>query len=458
MDCRVQFQAALDAAYALGASVFVPARKQVYRVGQNGANSYCLLNEGVSVIFEPSPSDFGATIAPTSSLSNSVDIMRLRPRLNFSCDMWLFDRVRINPAYDGTRRGRRAIAGVFDQAMTVQNLLFNYCRFDGGNDYSLHLDSDSTANPQGVPFAGKIIGGYYGEGTYVKGAADSFFYGETPLIRTVSGNAQWGIYFEPVAGIFGSPVKTNIGPVNIDCTGGGIKIKGGSGVEITGANIEQSSGTVTAIVDIEDSPGCIINGLSIGVFGTAAVTSGVRFLGSTKFASIGNYKIVSAETGGGFTAPTNGILVSSGVTDTYISGGEIADTPSRITNGINDQGTGTRGVKKNIAPDAPFSNVGTGYAPLQVLKTNDGVVQLTGWIQATTSSSPQTICTLPAGFRPLEAVRVYDNANFGGTISGAVYDIFTSGVFQVSGSTGAGRQFPISILFPTQGYVSGFVS
>ena len=460
IDCRVEWQSALDVAYAIGAALFVPARRQVYRVGQSGANSYCLLNEGVSILFEKSPTDFGATLAPTATVGSGVDIMRLRPRLNFSCDFWVFDHVRIHPSWDGTARGRRAIAGVFDQHMTVQNLLFSYCRCDGGADYSLHLDSNFAANPQGVPFAGKVIGGYYAEGTFIRGCADSFCYDETPLIRTISGDARWGIYLEPVNGAFGSPVKTNIGPVNIDCAGGAIKVRGSSGAELLGVNVEQSAGAVTAIVDIENCPGTIIDGLSIGVFGTATVTSCVRFTGTTNFPSIDNYKIVSAPTGGPFTAPVNGILVDTGVTDAFIGGGEIANTAGRITNGVADLGQGTRGILKAIALTSPFTNVGAGYAPLQAIKSRDGIVAITGWVQATTSASPQLICTLPVGFRPLagQAVRAYDNANFGGSISPAVYDVFATGQLQVSGSIGAGRQFPVQISFPTQVFVSDFIS
>lgn len=457
VDYRTHIQEALDYCLANGHSLYVPAGKRIFAASQTPGQTYCIYNGGVSIVCERAPVAFQSAFTFANGIG-AIDFMECSIASGGAVDSWVFDSIFIDTAFGGSPRGRRGIFFNFDEACTCLKMqIINPRIGNAGGGHSIEFYSDDALNPQGVPFAMEFNGGALFEGLKAYGISDSCVFRDV-LCRSSIGSNRIGMDIQTVTANGARPQMILIVNPNIDADGGSIRVTSGGKVTIRDYDLEQSHGTCTAIIDITGSDevmaGVEIENGSIGVFGTAAATSCIR-LANCLFPKVDSYKIISVPTGGGYTAPTNGILIENTTTDAFIGTGQISDESGRITEAVTDNGVGTRGVTKPITPDSPFTNVSAGFAPLQYTKALDGTVTITGWIEGTTANTPETICTMPVGARPLEAYRKYDRGNLGGTIGDAVFQILTSGVFTVSASTGSGRQFPINLSYPTLPYVIG---
>lgn len=343
VDCRPQFQNALDYCFTNKHTLFVPARGTVYAVAKNTLGNYCLLNQGVSIKFEESPTGRSAEIIPFSTVTSAVDIHVLTPPAG-TVDFLEFKWMRINPNYSGTPLGKRAFYANISNSTSMQNMLMDHCRFDQGNDISFYFNNPEATNPQGVPFGLQVIGGYYVEGVTVVGISDSCAFRDF-FVRTTTGSGRIGLDIQTVSIAGSRPQRGEIENVNIDADGGAIRIQSGYGWDLRSLDLEQSHGTTAAVLDIAGTDEALlsttIDGLSLNVFGTASVTSAVR-INAAANTQIRNYKLESAATGGGFTAPTNGILVTASASNTTIDATGSYILPGRFTNDISDSGAATR--------------------------------------------------------------------------------------------------------------------
>lgn len=348
-DNRVQIQRALDYCFTNGHALYVAARKRVFAASEAaGSVGYCLYNQGVSIEFEPAPEAFQSRFTFANGIGAGVDFMRCQPPgSGAAIDAWHFRYLNVDTSYLGTARGKRALYFTFDLSggTSVNQLILDH--FRGGNaggGYSVEILSDDAINAAGVPFGLQVYGGYYSEGLKAAGISDSCAIRDA-LFRSTDGSGRIGLDLQTVTAASARPQKGLIDNVNIDADGGAIAIKSGWGWDLRSLDIEQTHGTCTAIIDLsgadEALKGTLIDGLSLGVFGTAAATSAVRINAAT-YTQMRSYTIQTAPTGGGFTAPTNGILITASAEDTVIDANGSYIIPGRFTNDINNAGTRTR--------------------------------------------------------------------------------------------------------------------
>lgn len=447
VNARSAMQAWMDYCFSSGHVAYVPAGKKVFAAGENGSNGYCILNEGVSVVFEEAPTDYNSRFIWLSGTASTVDFMKVRPRQNYTIDELTFRHVYIDPNYGGTKRGKRGMYFSFDQFCTANNTVLDHCRVNEGNNYSVEFYSDDAQNPQGIPFGLQIIGGNYYEGIKAAGVSDSFQIGQGLFIRTSAASSRIGLDLQCVSASGATIGRGLVYNINIDADGGAIKVRSGGGVELRTINAEQSTGAATAVIDISGDDltmaGCLIDGVSVGVYGTASVTSLIR-LDACKFPKLDNYKLITAATGGGFTAPTNGVLITSNCSDADIGDGEIAVEAGRLTNGVNDSGVGTRGVIKTPTYANSWVDA-SGTEGSSFVKGHDGTVTINLAVDSGTATPGTAIFTLPSGFRPS-----FDTWASVVSHSGGVYEL---GAVKVTASTGV-----VSIQDGANGLLAGVIT
>lgn len=319
-DARVPVQAWLDYCWTIKHKGFVPARGKVYKGSKASGGNWIWKSKGVSIEFEPAVIGHRSCFAPyDATVTSSVDILFVQPDDNNNLDFFTLDGVCIRPDYDGTKRGKRAIAIDTDETGLTTNMSkprFKDLYLGPSNDYSLEWVNSAAENAQGVPFAAIIDGGYFAEGIKGFGHADSLILNNTPTIRSSSGSSRVGLDLTGVNGGGGVPTVIIINGANIDADGGAIAIHNSRRVVMRDITVEQSHGSCANVVSVTgDDASCempLIDGISVASFGTAAVSNALIYFGATTDPKLDNYHVDTAATGGGFTAPPYGIDFGSG--------------------------------------------------------------------------------------------------------------------------------------------------
>lgn len=428
--------AAVNAAIAIGLSqnwpVELPSGEGgTYYYTQDGANPWGInCDGGVNIYGE---GRMGATWAPVDGLDDTIDFMRIRPLGN--SNFHGINNIMVRQDKSGTPYGGAAFRLVYDDVASSQNWKFSRLYASAGLDYSFDSFNDAAINAQGVPFTGSLEDSYFGEGVKMVGFSDSMKFDHL-TIRTTPGSGRVGLDIDPVTGA----ACTSVLDCNIDASGGAINVRSGSNVNIERADIEQSTGAGSngAVVNFSGSTAQVkssgITKSKIGIFQgaglpTNTVASSVRF-GNTRSCFDDRTKHLPGMT------VARVYDVTSSALHTSLRPSEIALGAGRFTTLANDLGVGTRGIEIPLTPVSPLTNVGSGWRELGMIKDPlTGRVDLFGWIQGIFSTSPQTLVTLPVGFRPLKSERYYFSANFAGSIVIGVLQILSNGTVQLGGNT-----------------------
>lgn len=565
----IAFNAALLAAYNAGTTLTVPPGLYYVQEAFPGAG-YCLLNEGVSVV---GLGRINSILAPTAATANTVDLMKVRPRVGVYIDFVNIERMYFQMSASGTVAGRRAMYFSFDNTgINCQNLrlAYNYC--SDGNDVSVWMNnsvvtnltttnSSTTAtvasatgivsgmtlssanvpasatatisgttltlsaaatlttpsttitttsgsvaatvnsgtsiavgqsvistnvaagtivasvsgtsivlskaatgsaggtavtfpspaqftnNAQGVPFAGKIVGGYYAEGIRIEGCADSFEFCEQPIIRSTTGSGRPGIFFDPIIGAAGCVLSGNI-----DADGGAITLKSGRYVVFRDIDAEQSrgSGANSACIDLDGTTAAlyqpVLENVAIGNFGTAANASAIR-VNRCAGADLSRVNLITASAS--FTA--NGVLVTAASADTMIGLGDIS---SNFTTGVNDSGVGTRGLAQTATLLNSFVNAGASYEIASYKKSREGLVTLAGFLTCPANPNGVVIMTLPSAYRPASNRHFGCWVNDGGSALSEGVDVLSNGNVVFEGTNTCTQVDLSNISFPTVQYTT----
>lgn len=348
-DVSTAMRAFFAECYSTGLMGKLNRGKRTYAVSQDASTGYCLADGGISLEGCASPdSDFCPQIVPMTGVGSSVDIVRRTP-VTGTIDRPIWRNVRINQLYSGSPLGRHAVYAHYTN--DSESLLTEYTenRFDGGNSYALKTVGVGATNPQGVPFAPVIERNYFGAGLWTEDVADSSKINGNVIRR--SGNL-YAWYYSPVDDIFGIPQKAHFFQNNIDGT---VYLAKGYGIEIESLDLEVSTGTNDAAIEIAAAcQDTTINNLAAGVFGTASLGAFIKNYGTRT--RLKNFRIDTAPTGGGFTAPTYGIRNESGGTMTieldgsYLRSGRFGTDISEVdANSIKYIWTGPASTDNGVA-------------------------------------------------------------------------------------------------------------
>lgn len=443
-DDTVAVQTALDYCYAAKKTLFFPAG--YYAVTESGPGStYALRNRGVSMVGEGT---FYSQIVPLASMPNTADFIRVTPDSGAYIDFMELGRLSIQPTYNGGKRGRSCIYMDFPQETNLSRLHMHNLYLLPGNDYSLVIDNNNVVNFQGVPANSVIEQCMFWEGTKLLKVGDSITIRNNVFRSSAGGREAIRLYISDTSGVASHCVITEN---NIDCVGGALYAIRGRSIKFTYNNVELSAGAGTAngaIIDLDGSSGtmpwCEVSGNHIGVFGTATPTTAIR-VNSSVGATIDKNTILSG------IAVANAILVTASASDTDIGFNEIQ---SNYTNAINNAGVKTIGAPIALGPLNSFTYTGGGYQTLSAFKHRNGIVTVTGVVNAPASPSGVVIATLPLGYRPTKLQRFAVSTVSGGAIVVYAMEVDTAGNLVCYCNTNTTR-IEINASFQTINYVVG---
>lgn len=332
-DMRAELQAALD--FCRARALDLRLTKGSAFVSQNGANAFCLLNEGVSMIGEPAKSTY-SVIAPMPTVPNTADIIRFRPRANQDQDYIQFTRFMINPKQSGTAYGKRAFYMLTDNVCNVGQLLFSRMYCGSGNDYSLYLENSIAVNAQGNPSNAIISESSFFEGVWLAGVGDNISIRDSFIITAV-GSARQGIYVYQVDGGGGVASFVLIERNAMNANGSAILVDRARNLRIRDNNIEHSagSGVNTSVVNLRGSGGSlsmpIVQGNAIGIFGSSTALVGIN-VQACYFAQVFENNIITDG------VRTHAVIVGASSTNTRVARNKVSP---EWTNNLTDSGTGT---------------------------------------------------------------------------------------------------------------------
>jgi len=444
-DDTVAINNAMQAAYTARKPIRMLSKTYMVRESSPGS-TYCILNPGVAMYGDSC--EF-SVIAPLSTTPNTADIMRIEPPANGILDLLLHQDYMIYPGLSGTKYGKRSIfvnVGVVSNA-TAFSMERVYCA--PGNDYSMEWYTDRAVNGQGVPANCEFHDCEFWEGTKFTNAGDSVSIRKC-VLRSSAGSGRIGVNFQAVYQGAAAAACLNLEDNNVDCDGGFAYILAGTNFTINGNNVELSTGSPAAIINID---GTTVN-CAWGEITHNLITP-LNVSNPTSLILINNAAGTLVEHNRMQSGPTvaNGIYITANASDTIVGINEIGTT---ITAPVTDLGQGTRGVTKQVTLVNGFGNLGTGYAAAAVTKSRDGVITFNGYVTCPNPSNNIVMTTLPVGFRPASAQRLNVGSDVGGAITTSVVDISAVGVVTFFTAGTPGHAY-FSVQFPSDSNVIGNV-
>jgi hypothetical protein len=404
---------------------------------------YALLNKGVSIFGEGSQR---FTIAPLATMPNTADFMRVEMQTGGDLGFMEMSHILIYCARDGTKRGKRGIYLLDNVTANISRLHLHDIYVTPGNDYSLQIENNPALNAQGCPSNSVIERCAFWEGTHMTYIGDNVIM-RNNILRSTGSRVGCEVYLTDASGTASFFIFEQN---NCDCAGGALLALNGGRIRVLNNNIELSAGAGTsngAVIDIDGSSGTIpfaeVCGNHVGIFGTATATSAIRINGTLGAKADHNTLLA------GITIGT-GIVVTSSATDAILGYNEIS---SDFTTKISDSGVGTRGVLKALTLVNSFANVGSGYDDAACKKDSDGTVHLVGFLSCPANPANLGIATLPAGFRPLTAMRFHVWGVVTAADAYSTVEIDTSGNITFKGANTFDQLVLNGISFPTTNYV-----
>lgn len=439
-DDTAAIQAALDSALTSRKTVFLPAGTYCVKESALGSG-YALLNKGVAIVGEGT---FYSTIKALVTMQAGTDFIRVTPDAGAYIDFLNFSRFSIQPTNSAVKYGRHCIFMNFPTETNCSFFHMSDMYLFSGNDVSFKISNDTAVNVQGVPANSVIERCFFNEGTEMSGVGDSISIANNVFRSTDSSRTGIKVGQTTAAGTASMfVVREN----NFDCMGGAFIITTGRNTKFINNNVELSSGSGTAngaVVDIDGSGGTIpfseISGNHIGIFGTATATSAIRLNGSLG-ATINNNTILA------------GITVARAINITGSAGNTVVgfnEINTNFTVPYLNSGGVTSGVAIELAPTNGFTNA-AGYAGLSYIRQANGLVTLTGVIDAPATPNNVVIATLPSGFYPTSINRSSVGTVVGGSVSSGVIQIGATGIIRYFGDNTTTR---VDIMCTFQAYPS----
>lgn len=446
-DDTAAINAALDFCAINRRNLWMPAGNYPVREFSEGAG-YAILNKGVGMFGEGA---LRTMITPLSSMGSTVDFIKFQPTENTVLDFVELSGLFIWPGVSGTKLGKRAVFVDMSAVTNASSFHIDGCYFAPGNDLS--LEWVTTNNVQGGPANSLFERSHFWEGVKLTNHGDSNTF-RNCVLRSSDGSGRVGINTTAINAGGGQAAQLTIEQCNIDCDGGAIYAANGLKYTIVENNIEQSHGSGSgsgACVDLDGTSGgiawAVFSGNSVGAFGTSTLGSILRINNAAQTkVSHNRFSVASAA-----NCPV-GIGITPNATNTVIEQNEIG---TAFTVAINDLGSGTIGVGKDITPANGFSNFGSGYQPLFTVKGLNGDKYVAGEMNCPGSASGLVFGTLPVGYRPAFVIRIPAIAVAGGNYVGAVVEISTSGSMTFLCATASPIRFSFAGSFGGLGFISG---
>lgn len=409
-------QAALDSALTSNKTVFLPAGTYCVKESALGSG-YALLNKGVAMVGEGT---FYSTIKALSTMQAGTDFIRVTPDDGAYIDFLNFSRFSIQPTNSAVKYGRHCIFMNFPTETNCSFFHMSDMYLFSGNDVSLKISNNTAINVQGVPANSVIERCFFNEGTEMSGVGDSISIANNVFRSTNSSRTGIKVGQTTASGTASMfVVREN----NFDCMGGAFIITTGRNTKFINNNVELSSGSGTAngaVVDIDGSGGTIpfseVSGNHIGIFGTATATSAIRLNGSLG-ATINNNTMLA------------GITVARAINITGSAGNTVVgfnEINTNFTVPYLNSGGVTSGVATALTPINGFTNT-AGYAGLSYMRQANGVVTLTGVVDAPATPNNVVIAVLPTGFYPAELNRGVVSVIDAGSVSSGAVEIASNG-------------------------------
>lgn len=301
-----------------------------------------------------------------------------------------------------------------------------------------HINS-YTPSSQGVPETGNVTGGLFGA-TF----RDSDFIGGMKFVdtgdsnnieRNVINGPNEGIYYKAIGGAATHRIVGN----NITATGDTIVIDGGQQVYITENQLEAvgtytGSRTNPAVITTIGAISVVVRNNNINAYSRA---DAVAALSGSQGVSITDNTVNYAANKFLFRAvasPNNtvGRQLYEGIGGVQKTGQSLVSV---------DAASPTIGVWQQLTLQNKWDTTGTNASFRQGLwwmPLPDGTVRLSGSIANGTTAGGTTLATLPAGFRPISAVRFMGLAYLNNLVNGSPW---ATGVYLVNGNGDIQVQF-----------------
>lgn len=262
------------------------------------------------------------------------------------------------------------------------------------------------------------------------------------ITRSIITGTNIGVHASLTPGASLLEVQAN----NITCAGGAYRLDAGSRPRLIGNNIEHySAGAVaqnnSAVVNLTGDNGVIYGGVLsqnlVSAFGASDATTLIR-LRNCRGLLVQDNMLLS---GGGATV---GIDIGADCINVRIgANGYNAAVTTRVV----DNGIGTMGVLKTATLENGWAPLSGAMAPLQFIKSLNGVVTLRGCIKHGTTTNGTLITTLPIGFRPALIERFMILVVNSGTPQVAELTIESDGSVRIN-FVQANTQVEIAVQFP----------
>jgi hypothetical protein len=385
-DDTVAIQNAIDAGATSGKRLYFP--RGTYIVSDANADNACLVVQYPIQILGDGP--FYTAIKPAAGVAGTVNTITFNPNPAFAPDFTSVEKIFIGDPSTGLRQGAH---GLFLSTQAVNQNLPKFtvrdCYIGQGGGYAIyHLN---------VP-ANNVNGGLYAalfENSSLKGGIRLENSGDSIVVRNniLSGTGT-GVYAALISGASLLSILDN----NITTNQSAIVILSGMRVNILRNNIEHyvAGSSSNAVIDVISSGGTYVAGVIqqnlIAIFGATDATSLIT-LREARGTLIQDNVFLSGIAG------KTAVTLSNTCVDVRIGANSYNAAIATSGTKVNDSGTGTMGVKKNITLLNGWVEQTTFDTPTYS-KDLSGNVVIEGVIKNGTATPGTVIFQLPLSARP----------------------------------------------------------
>lgn len=419
-DSTAGIQAAITA--AIGKTLYVPTGN--YLLSTPTAGALLTINGSITI-----KADRGAFFLIGSAVSTSTDVILINPQ-TVADDGVVLDGLYV---YEQSGAPARHIVNVkLNATQGLKEFKVRDCLFRTYNGYSIYANNVSGLNANGMFLTDIRNNQFYG-GVNLLLLGDS-----NNIVDNVISGQGVGITFSLQAenAPAGATAKLQIQRNNITSAGGAIVGSHARGVTISDNNIEQTAqlnGGYSITLSYLDK---VASGNNYGMMGVSVITRnkieptdptsqcGAILLNNcngtvVEYNDIGTSAILPSNGTTGICVQAGnkvnikynnvyisnnciGVSIDSASKNTIYVPGIVTYYSSTLYTEIVDNGIGTKGVWKTLAPSAGWTNASASSTSLSYMKDEFNMVHLMGQIAppSTTVAAGAVIASLPVGFWP----------------------------------------------------------